>query len=1246
VLFPKRNVRVPRPPTWKEWRVVNGEFKLLSALSAHGLPFVVEPVVKEVEVTVDNPKYRELQVKLQKYSDRTLYEQRFAPFCQATPGMKAHWKKIDFGYELLSGIPREINVVERVILPFSEVQKKRSALFPGSKPIQVEKNAQTFAQGLWVLGLPSSVYQECYTDLRKLNESGQKDYVSNLAQCAITSLLAIQKIRPKWFTGLTYEQLYGIYTLRRALAPKSKSAPVLESIKHLTIPHPPENNRIFEETVISALQDLSIRPRVSLKLHRSFKACFECGQSDGGINGFSNKMFQTRSRNHPDLFRADLRPTPDIPVFTEDIAQRGYEQEKEGMHLLEIAMHQLTHQGTPKLLGSIIEERGMKSRIPLVPQWCAAIVAAAIGDCVKPFVERFCKSTFRGQIHNKDRKAAPWFSSGDFKDSSDNLKFEKLKIAGRHMLNTCTWPVQFAPYKEKLLECLEKLLGEHLVFDLDPKQLAEVRARFSRRETVPDFKFESKWRLDKDGLYRYPNEKNQDKKCVWAPWLDYEGPHPRKLGEEMPAFLKRLERLSKRHYAWTHEKVPYPAWTGTKGVIGKIGPVTRPCTFQELQLKYSYLKQFPHIRTARGVHMCYGLSFPIMSFMTWISHYEMVREIVPNLLPKPIEKAIFAFDITGDDNSSTHENVESMDKLDSKFVDKGFIVNREKSYRSQLGYVHAENVFIYPIYGTQERKRVEIREPKMKVLFPEIGGANWSELPQIVWKSFNRCSPEIQIRAQSLLLSRYWQSYKKCKAAGIDLYSLPREPILPFRLDDQQPHNAMLRPVLEGRFDEIQSLFVNRARAPRALIPLADIRNILTFCREEPNHLEPSSVAPARTKDYTLKGLGDITSQWLTEPPWRVLQIPLKPIAITPDIVINRFNMIPNKMGHINLPDIPKGIDEGKNISSSIEDLTRGFHWVPYGERVDLRGKWPLATHFTVIDYRNMIRDYTGYSFFDVLSAFIDYFDIKDYEAIYLVDDWHVGIEQRIGRHWLLRGYPNADKTIIDLCKRGRGCWKRLLTKDQDLIRRCRRFGRLEVVSIIDFRDFPLKVRTRGKDLHAIMGWPAGFKKSSWYNMLKHVLVGLKARGIDPWTDQKALGLAAQIPADELPGVLVKLGARPDDRWDDFRLGLNQRVIDECKRYEKEVGPLPPSIMEEKEGFVPRAKLAPPKAPIDFKRDTEIKAAALAPLPIQKPRVEPPPKKEVKQKPRSGRFQEKAAPRTQSRGRGRKKSESTNWRRR
>jgi hypothetical protein len=1245
----------------------------MSALSCHGIPTVVENLTKTTSRTVENLLYKKLCEDLRRISEKNLYETRFAPFSSATTEQRGEWKKLDYFYEeVLSSIPREIEVTETGPIPFQEVLKEKEKLFPGFPHINVEKNAQTTARGLWVLGLKPIVYQQVYQDLRKLLEPDQKVYVSNLATCAITKMLEIQKIRPRWMTGLSYEQLYGIYTLRRALAPKSTSLSVLAQQQHLTVPHPKEDNEIFAHTVDCALLELSLKPRAVLEMHRSYKACFESGRETGGVNGFSEQIYKARSKIGPQLFRSDMNPSKDIPVFTEDIGQRGYVQQKEGMHLLEIAIHQLKHQGTPKLLGVVIEERGMKSRIPLVPQWCAAVVAAVIGDCMRPYVERFCESTFHGQVHNSKRAIPNWWSSGDFENSSDNLKFEKLRIAGKKMLMNCQWPKQFFPYLAELLECLEILLGEHLVYEIDNESLRhEVRARFLRKEVSQAPTYSSNWALT--GLGWAEQKGEQEKKGVWAPWDTWEGPHPRRVSETDRAYESRLKRLATRTHAKIHEKVPFPVWTGTRGKMGKLRAETRDLTFQELQLKKSHLDGYPCIRTKRAVQMCYGFSFPIMSFMTWISHYEMTRSLIP-FMSNEVLRPQYGFDITGDDNSSGHEDHKSMDALDARFADKGFIVNTSKSYRSRMGYIHAENVYVYPIIGTQIRRRVDIREPKMKVLFPDKNGANWSELPQIVMREFSKCTPEVLLRAISLVWSRYYHSYNECLKNGLDIFTVPREPIMPICFSNKEPNNQLLGTVLMGHLKDVQNIFICKARAPKAELAIARVNEILSFCREKPNHLKPSITDCAEVKDYDFEGFGKIALKWVTEPPWKKLQIPGRPIKITAKLAVDRFKKLPYKGGHINLKDLPKYKQKGVFISSSIADLSRGFHWIPSEERIDLREVWPLQRAFTVVDYRNIYRELGAYTHFDVISATIDYFGLPPEEAVILVDDWIRHPKFRFGIHWVLKGYPLADHTIIKLCKEGKkqGCWMRLLTKDKDVQRQCLRQGVKHVVDFIEWKEFPLRRRIIFPELSEIQGQPRGhgenFKKE-----LRHGIKSCLSRGLDPFHDRRLLQIASRVPAEQLPTILAQLGAKPDTRWDTYRIGLNDQIVGEKQRLEAKTGPIegvfeefirqhvvdePPEEVKSPPREVKVSKpipLAPPRKEPDWRRDSEIKGRK--PVQATPPQVEDEWDRQVRMASSRGRGQPRgrrgstrgrgwdtARPLPRSRGRGRGNSQSGNWR--
>jgi hypothetical protein len=183
--------------------------------------------------------------------------------------------------------------------------------------------------------------------------------------------------------------------------------------------------------------------------------------------------------------------------------------------------------------------------------------------------------------------------------------------------------------------------------------------------------------------------------------------------------------------------------------------------------------------TTRGVHMSYGISFPVLTFVNYCCHISV-----------GIDHDHFI--VTGDDNTSSVTLEQYHDLLATQKM-MGFVENTPKSHLSADGHLHAE--VVYHREGPFLKK---IETFHMKMLYPQKDEHHYLTLPRaLAIASTTTKVRGIVARAYSLIFHRYRLKYERLMKDINIFHYPPGNPIFPFELFKDQ------RPVPKHRFPEM-----------------------------------------------------------------------------------------------------------------------------------------------------------------------------------------------------------------------------------------------------------------------------------------------------------------------------------------------------------------------------------------------------------------------------------------------------------
>jgi len=203
------------------------------------------------------------------------------------------------------------------------------------------------------------------------------------------------------------------------------------------------------------------------------------------------------------------------------------------------------------------------------------------------------------------------------------------------------------------------------------------------------------------------------------------------------------------------------------------------------------------IETTKGIYMCYGISFPALTLINHINHYNTNES---KLLYKMI-----GFATVGDDNASGHENLDSINKLETSHESHGLVLNKPKSWISSKGYLIAEKIYVKK-YVKHVLKIVELPNFKARILSPKDPTSAWLYLPQISYENMRFCSFDFKLRVLSTIYRLYERDYKFLLRNQFNIFEIPiQKPIFPISLF-RNKGNFLYDAFKRGKIMEIRNI--------------------------------------------------------------------------------------------------------------------------------------------------------------------------------------------------------------------------------------------------------------------------------------------------------------------------------------------------------------------------------------------------------------------------------------------------------
>lgn len=170
--------------------------------------------------------------------------------------------------------------------------------------------------------------------------------------------------------------------------------------------------------------------------------------------------------------------------------------------------------------------------------------------------------------------------------------------------------------------------------------------------------------------------------------------------------------------------------------------------------------------TKRGLHMCYGISFPALTLINYMCHSHIPRDL---------------FIITGDDNTSAHFNDESIAKLQENHKKCGFIENQAKTLIRSSAYLHAE---VFGFLDAKTNTPIMIEALHMKSLFPDRELNHYLQVPRSIWGVVKKLPKVYQYRIAAYLYQKYEYEYGILLRGGFNIFTQPMAaPVFPLPLE-------------------------------------------------------------------------------------------------------------------------------------------------------------------------------------------------------------------------------------------------------------------------------------------------------------------------------------------------------------------------------------------------------------------------------------------------------------------------------
>jgi hypothetical protein len=921
------------------------------------------------------------------------------------------------------------------------------------------QNALDYSRLLWVVGIEKKDIENIFNSLCNYPTHYQQEFVNLLADEALEVFLRIRE--NKRFVGWKLEQLYAVYSARRAL----RAPPALE--------HPMENLRaLFYKSGVkdryddylhhfnSAFNDLNPILRAYMKPHDSFKACIERKQALGGFNWVTASLVQERmiargeyptsskwSENREfrklqeleieyeqlyDHFiqvrrlyhatqneffwnlmnkilgdresilckidplkyelRVHLSDAKELPLGAQQLLRIAEKQADKYLEILEIALEYILTPGyKPELYAIDLPERGGKHRIPLIPEWASGIVAGFMGEILKPTLDNINKSTFRGDnIRNQGRKNL--YYSVDFSGGTDNFEWGPVRALWKIVLDRTEFPKWLRHLKKPLNEVIDKLIGPHLVFE-DEGRLEAIR-EFVEGNYTDEFQFPQKY-------LKYCKSKALRN-----------------------SVMKGKPPLIPRGYNYgVFRKASYLKEGFTEIGFDKERLFRRREMFQQPIALMNGGKV-----TKRGIQMCYGLSFPSLSWIVFICHYRINRRM--NTFG--VHEQYTQYHNKGDDNVSAHDSKQTIEELRRYHGETGAVTHQRKTKISSHGFIIAE---VWYYWEGKELK--SISQPKLKVLCPEQLPNTWLTQPQAVYKLYQKVDQGLRQKAMEHIWRSHERKYRSLLKLGIDIFSTPREPLFPMKFAPSPP-NKLVNPLRQKGEKEINMLFQEPTyqRHSDTLVEYTHWKdygehptNFLPMMDETDYYGQPMAV-----KEEDFKNL---SMTWRRIPGWISGKPPEKGQTLKFHMIKKRWDLLQPGGGHLNKWP-PKEIFIDQMITTSLFSLAKGKELLPRKDRRWLKDE-PLNPNKTTlfIDLNNVWPEWPKYRTYEICWAIREY--IRQYRPevnvfLIFVDYFmkeRMWEENKFQFYWIKPFEGNADKTILSMCKAYKRGRPQLWSKDR-----------------------------------------------------------------------------------------------------------------------------------------------------------------------------------------------------------------------
>lgn len=529
----------------------------------------------------------------------------------------------------------------------------------------------------------------------------------------------------------------------------------------------------------------------------------------------------------------------------------------------------------PVLQYANIPEPGYKQRIPALPEWYTSILAQNLGTIGFKVVSRLCGRTFRQM--NPELKVGNYALSTDFKSSSDSIPHEFALIAWESMLKHTNLSIEEA---KELLEDARYLLGAHEI--IIPQEYQKPDNPFlgypSSVEDLVEVKepsIDSSFALHcHSGLSKYLLNFGNSYMMSHKNWNPVITAHPE--GEHW--------KLTQNPKTTIRQRITLQQW------------IDRRIAWQS---EYSNKLVQPSV-TKRGIHMCYGVSFPALTLLNvGVFHHFTDR--------------ITDYVVTGDDASSTFDDEKTCDMVRNAQRRTGFIPNTQKEYFSTNGYVHAEHIYL-----KDQVKYRRVPEFKMKSILGlgkgREAGYQWCTVPRTTYENSSGLPEAVRRRVFEYLYAKYHREYDLLYKAGVDIFAIPAKPVFPYRLLPCKP-NKLSESVRAGRINDINTIFTPRPQQPWA--PMSSLK-LISACLDKGRDIRaprycwinigetPEGTTFHWTRFPTIKAV-EARLSYLTHNCYREAGETITPKFTGSHALMRYLSLASNSSHHVDLTTLPAG---------------------------------------------------------------------------------------------------------------------------------------------------------------------------------------------------------------------------------------------------------------------------------------------------------------------------------------------------